>query len=1007
MSTRPDRSTDAVGAFAESLAASRLLKGAIAFTHYLAGSPARHAPPQRPFPEAVKAGLQAWGVRELYTHQIEALEAVRAGRHVVVVTPTASGKSLVYMTPTLELCGGEASARALYLFPYKALAQDQARAFESLALASGLGDAARAAIYDGDTPQSARRRIRSSPPRVLISNPDMLHLGILAYHREWQSFLSSLRLVVVDELHVYRGIFGSHLHHVMARLRRICRHYGSDPRFVACSATIGNPGEFARTLLGVPFQVVERSGAPRTGRHFIFVNAADSSPYTLATRLMSEAMDAGWRTIAFTKARKITELIQSWLGQSRPDLSRRVSAYRAGYLPEERRKIEERLASGELLGVVSTSALEHGIDIGGLDVCILVGYPGSITSSWQRIGRVGRSDRESLVILVGMQDALDQYFMSHPAEFFQRGFEPAAADPENQIIASQHLVCAAAELPLTPSDRDLYPESVYALIGDLAAKGSLVADDREEAWYSLRRRPHRDVNLRSIGEPYLIVEEPQGRAVGSVDGVRAFVECHEGAIYLHQGQQHEVIRLDRERRRIEVRRCDVNYYTQVLSEKETEVLAVLGERTEAGYVVRLGEIRVTQEFKQYARRRIADQARLSMHPLDLPPLVYETVGLWLEIPGSLSEEMTQGGFHFMGSLHAAEHAAIALFPLMAICDRGDLGGISYPRHPQVGGPAVFIYDGYPGGIGLARRGFELTGELLGRTASQIRACPCEQGCPSCIHSPRCGSGNHPLDKQGSLRLLGALLEPALAAPKPVPATLAFMAKREARRDERRGPGGRPERTSGAGRDAAPDLDVPTAEVGAQGDPPARADRSRERILVLDVETLRSAEEVGGWGKIREMGLALAVVFDSASGAFRTYHEGDAERLAIHLLSADLVVGFNLKRFDYEVLKAYSDADFSKVRTVDMLEVIHERLGFRLSLGHLAEATLGAAKSADGLASLQWVREGRMDLVEEYCRKDVEITRDLYEFGRRHGYLIYLDRERRPVRCPVSWGEPPP
>jgi DEAD/DEAH box helicase domain-containing protein len=815
MSTRPARRADGIGAFADALASSRLLKDTVACRHHVAGSPARHAPPGRGLAAPVLRGLESWGVQKLYSHQAEALEAVRAGRNVVVVTPTASGKSLVYMTPTLEMCGAD-RGRALYLFPYKALAQDQARAFESLAFGSGMDPEPDAAIYDGDTPQSARKTIRSKPPRVLITNPDMLHLGILAHHHQWRRFLSNLRIVVVDELHVYRGIFGSHLHHVITRLRRICRHYGSDPLFVSCSATIGNPGEFAESLLGVPFTVVDRNGAPRAGRHFLFVNAGDSSPYTLATRLMAESIQAGLRTIAFTKARKITELIHSWLNEGYPEISRRVSAYRAGYLPEERRRIEERLADGRLMGVVSTSALEHGIDIGGLDVCILVGYPGSITSSWQRIGRVGRSD-----------GALDQFFMSHPAEFFQRGFEPAAADPQNPVIGAQHLVCAAAEIPLTPSDRALYGEPVFGLVDGLTSGGALVAHHGEEAWYSLRRRPQRDVNLRSTGEPYLIVEEPQGRPVGSVGGARAFVECHEGAIYLHQGQQFEVIRLDRERHRVEVRRCDVAWYTQVL--------------------VRLGRVRVTQEFKQYARRRIADQARLSVHPLDLPPVIYETVGMWIEIPGPLGEEMTEQGFHFMGSLHASEHAAISLFPLLAICDRGDLGGISYPHHPQVGGPAVFIYDGYPGGIGLARKGFEGTRELVKRTAAQIGTCPCEEGCPSCIHSPRCGSGNHPMDKAGSLHLLRTLLEPAKRASRPVPAAIPVAPPPQ----------------------ALPPGPPPRAQPGGAG---------RPGILFFDVETLRSAEDVGGWDHIREMGLALAVVYDSRKEEFRTYREADAERL---------------------------------------------------------------------------------------------------------------------------------
>jgi DEAD/DEAH box helicase domain-containing protein len=1065
MSTRRKRGADDIAGFAEALDTSRLLRGAVCYRRYVAGTPARLSPLARELPAPVREGLEAWGVQSLYSHQAEALEAVRGGRDVVLVTPTASGKSLVYMAPTLEMCGADPTATAIYLFPYKALAQDQARAFESLSFGSGMRPEPRAAIYDGDTPAGTRKRIRSSPPSVLITNPDMLHMGILAHHREWARFFSRLRLVVVDELHVYRGIFGSHLHHVMARLRRICDHYGSHPRFVACSATIGNPGELAETLLGSAFEVVDRSGAPRSGRHFLFVNADDSSPYTLATRIMAESMEAGLRTIAFTKARKITELVHSWLSQSHPDLARKVSAYRAGYLPEERRKIEERLASGDLLGVVSTSALEHGIDIGGLDVCILVGYPGSITSSWQRIGRVGRSDRESLVVLVGMQDALDQFFMHHPSQFFERGFESAAADPDNPVIAAQHLVCAAAELPITAKDRDRYPDPVFSLVEELTASGALVADHREEAWYSLRRNPQRDVSLRSSGESYLIVEEPAGRAVGSVDGVRAFVECHEGAVYLHQGQQFEVLRLDRERRRIEVRRCDVNYYTQVLSEKETEILSIRAERAEPGYVVRLGDLRVTQEFKQYARRRIADQVRLSLHPLDLPPVVYETVGMWIEIPPPLAERMAEEGYHFMGSIHASEHAAIALFPLLAICDQGDLGGISYPRHPQVGGPAVFIYDGYPGGIGLARKGYERTGDLLSGTARQIRACPCENGCPSCIHSPRCGSGNHPLDKRGSLHVLEMLLSPAMGA---LPASPALIGPaRQDTASKGTAPAGSGEVSAvaakddrapeGPGRPPAPEAPGASPPPAGALDPlpPRRAPRRKSaspaapasvaaggpiessparrapvsgpgeseprggdlpsprqgeapaasggRVLVLDVETLRSAEEVGGWGKIRQMGLALAVVFDSATGEFTTYGEQEVDSLAVGLLSADLVVGFNIRRFDYEVLRAYTAADFGRVRTLDMLEEIHRRLGFRISLGHLAEATLGISKSADGLQSLQWVREGRLDLVEEYCRRDVEVTRDLYEYGRREGYVVYLDREKRPVRCLVPWG----
>lgn len=977
MTTPPRPRAEAIREFIEDLASSRILGDAIAYRRYVAGSPASFASPERPIDPALAGGLSALGVAGLYNHQAEALDAVRAGENVAVVTPTASGKSLIYMAPTIERQLASPGSKALYLYPYKALAQDQLRAFSSLAGASAGAAGLSAAIYDGDTPQDERLKIRASPPDVLITNPDMLHLAVLSHHPQWRRFLSALDVVVVDELHVYRGIFGSHLHHVMTRLRRICDHYGATPRFVACSATIGNPGAFAESLLGSRFRVVERSGAPRAGRHFLFVNSTAASPYTLATRIVAHAIESGLRTIAFTKARRITELIRSWLAESHPHLARRVSAYRAGYLPEERRDIEERLADGRLLGVVTTSALEHGIDIGGLDVCVLVGYPGSITSSWQRIGRVGRKEGESLVVLVAMQDALDQFFMTSPTEFFDRGFEPAAADPDNLQIASQHLVCAAAELPLTSRDERYYSGSTFSLVDDLTRAGALVVDREGETWFSLRRRPQRDVNLRSTGASYTIVEEPSGRVVGSVDGIRAFLECHEGAVYLHQGQQYEVMKLDRDRRRVEARRCDVDYYTQVQTEKETEILEVISERVEAGYVVRLGRIRVTQEFKAYHRRRIRDQQRLSTHPLQLPPLVYETVGMWIEIPGEVGDEMTERGRHFMGSLHASEHAAISLFPLLAICDRNDLGGISYPSHPQIGGPAVFVYDGYPGGIGLARQGFAMTESLLEKTCTLIGKCRCEAGCPSCIHSPKCGSGNHPLDKKGAVMLLERLLRPPAIASRPLPARILGGSSRAPIR--------------------------PADPVALEGRAAAPASLPR-RILFLDVETRRSAEEVGGWDRIRDMGLALAVVYDGLRDEYRTYFEQDVDRLAVHLLSAELVVGFNVKRFDYEVLGACCDADFTRVTTLDIMEEIQQRLGFRLSLGHLAEATLGIGKSADGLQSLQWFKEGRLDLIEDYCRQDVEVTRALFEFGCRHGHLLYLDREGRSLRLPISWSE---
>lgn len=938
-------------ALAASVVSRRFVPGAGA-TH-ASGSLARRSDP-------VREALAAAGIPELYSHQEEALQALARGENVLTVTPTASGKSLSYIIPTLEALGSDPGAKALFLFPYKALGQDQLASLRRLLAASGLPGPPQAAIYDGDTPDRERAKLRSSPPAVLISNPDMLHMGLLPWHDAWRPFFASLRLVVVDELHVYRGIFGTHMHHVMRRLARICASHGSSPRIVASSATIGNPSEFADALLGGPFHVVESSGAPRQGRHFVLLNPASGSPYTLAAAAIIECCRAGLKTIAFTKARRITELLTSWVAATAPDLAGRIASYRAGYLPSERRAIEERLAGGRLAGVITTSALEHGIDIGGLDACVLVGYPGSIMSLWQRAGRAGRSGRESLVVLIAMPDALDQYFMTNPDRLFDLGVERAVADPRNPLIASRHLVCAGSEIPLTRADSRFYPAETLALIEPLVRDGALVEDAAGESWLSLKRHPQRDVSLRSAGAAYAIVDAESGRSIGTVDGVRAFAECHAGAIYLHQARQHEVVELDIERRRVQVRAADVDYFTQVVSSKETEILEVLATRPAAGFRVSLGRLRVTQQFPEYVRRRIADQQKMSTHPLELPPVVFETVGLWWEVPDRIRREIDAGALHYMGSLHASEHAAISLFPLMAICDRGDIGGISYPAHPQIGGSAVFIYDGYPGGIGLAERGYHGIEELLGRTLERIGACPCESGCPSCVQSPKCGNGNYPLDKEGARRMLSSLLAAGDAPPeRPLP----------------------------------PPSPAPAARTPS---PPA------ERILYFDLETQRSAEEVGGWSRIDAMGLALAVVYDEREAAFRTYFEKDVDRLIVDLMSAGLVVGYNVKRFDYTVLRGYRDAAFDRIPTCDMLEEIHRRLGFRLKLGDLAEATLGEGKSADGLASLKWFREGRLDLVEAYCRRDVEVTRRLHLHGREKGHLLYRDRQGRPVRLPVSW-----
>ncbi len=942
----------------------------VTYEGYLKPRKSLYAGTEKPLPHKIRNALEQSGIKNLYSHQAKAIDSFRRGKNVMIVTPTASGKSLVYYIPTFETYFKDPKARALYIFPYKALEQDQLKNVRSLAAKISKDWDFGAEIYDGDTSAYRRKKIKANLPTVIITNPDMLHMGILAFHADWQHLFENLKLVVVDELHVYRGIFGTHLHHIMNRLKRICQHYGSHPRFIVSSATIANPDEFSHVLTGIPFDVIKDNGAPAAGKSFLFVNP-DVSPYTIAANLFEMSVKKGYKTIAFTKARKITELIYSWLISGSPDIKDKISSYRAGYLSEERRDIEAKLFNGELMGVISTSALEHGIDVGGLDVCILVGYPGSIISSWQRIGRVGRSDRESLVILIALPDALDQYFMRIPAGFFERSYEKAVLDPGNRFIMSDHVVCAGAEIPLGESDRQNYESSNPGILMDLIHDGRLVEGAEGDRWFALKKNPQREINLRSMGEGYKIFEKGNGKEIGTIDGVRVFHECHEGAVYLHQGIQYKVLSLDQEAKRVEAIPVDVNYYTQVFSDKETEILESLDHISKKRYHVGFGRLKVTELIKEYAKRRIFGQDIISKHPLEVPPLSFETMGLWIELPDNLNAETVSRGLHFMGGLHATEHASIALFPLLAICDRDDIGGICYTLNPQLNKPAIFIYDGYPGGIGLAAKGYQDIEILLEKTYQLLTNCDCDEGCPSCIHSPKCGSGNKPLDKLAALFILAFLIGKLNMKGKE-----AFMVDQSKLFD------------------AEPDhLNTDDAQ---------KEEKHGGRILFFDVETRRSASDVGGWNNISKMGLALAVVYDLQKDEYRTYFEKDLDRLLVDLLTADLVVGFNIDRFDIEVLRGYTDKDLSKIKTLDMLKHISNKLGFRLSLAHLAEATLKESKSADGMQSLQWFKEGRLDLIEKYCRKDVEITQRLYDFGKGKGYILYRDMEGRLVKLNVHW-----
>ncbi len=931
---------------------------------FIPSQTAIHGKLQPPLASPLRGALAKFEITKLYQHQVDALSSFRSGENVVIATPTASGKSLIYNLALLELLSQENGGYGLYLFPLKALAQDQYQAFVSLNLALPEKLRLEAAVYDGDTPSSRRRRIKEHLPHLIISNPDMLHLGLLPFHQQWEEFFRNLRLVVIDEVHTYRGIFGSHVVQVLRRLQRICKLYGSQPRYILLSATIANAGDLARRLTGMKFRTVEQNGAPQAGRHFFFINP-DIRATTVAARLFTRALKGGLKTIAFTQARKLTEILHMNVAEAVPELASRVSSYRAGFLAEERRDIERGLASGSVAGVISTSALEMGIDIGGLDACILVGYPGTIVNTWQRSGRVGRGRRDSLVVLIAQPDALDQYFMRNPHDFFKRSFEAAVVDPNNFEVLDAHLPCAAAEIPLRGAD-DLYADEglLEGRAAVLEASGDLLRSAEGDVWYAAKRQPQRLVDIRTAGPGYTIFEQPDEKVLGKNDGVRVFKECHPGAIYLHRGQQYLVTRLDLERRNVFVKPIQARYYTRALSEKETEILAIERSRPVANFVARLGRVRVTEQVVAYEKRNLYSGELLDSLSLDLPIQSFETVALWLEIEDILQEIVRKQRLHFMGGLHALEHALISMFPLFAMCDRNDVGGIAVPRHLQLQKSAVFIYDGYPGGVGLAVRGFEMMEELLGKTAALIAACSCDTGCPSCIHSPKCGSGNKPLDKAAAL-----LLAQALQGEVPLEVE---------RRDGMKLP------------PAADDTDR------------VESSRREPAIGFFDIETQRLADEVGGWGNIHLMRLAVAVLYDLCTNSFEIFTEDKVEGLIERLQDFDLVVGFNIKRFDYRVLGAYTPIDFKAVPTFDILVDIHQRLGFRLSLSHLAEQTLGRSKTADGIQAVRWFREGNLDAVISYCKDDVVITKELFEFGLNQGHLLYQTREGPVVRLPVDW-----
>jgi DEAD/DEAH box helicase domain-containing protein len=703
--------------------------------------------------------LRKMGASRLYSHQLEAYERVRAGENVVVATATASGKSLCYKIPAFENALGKASRRAIFLYPTKALAQDQLGKIKAFGLRG-----VHPATYDGDTPHALRADIRRRA-NVLLTNPDMLNVGILPNHEAWADFLRNLEIVAVDEAHVLRGVFGSHVAAVLRRLRRAAVLHGGDPRFVLTSATIANPQELAESLTGLPFSLVDNDGASTGERRVVFRNpplldkekGERRSLLTEGALVFANLVSQGVRTIAFAKSRKSAELIYRYAADRLGvDGARRISPYRAGYTPRERREIESRLFQGDLLGVVSTNALELGVDVGSLDAVVCCGYPGSVASIWQQWGRAGRGKDPALAVYIAGRDSLDQFLIENPPRVLGRRVEAARVTMENPYILGPHLLAAAHEAPLDADDEDFFGPA-YRSVAKTMMEARLLASSGGRLVYVGGDNPARNISLRSASSETVLIADADGELIGTAEATRAPSELHPGATYLHRGNAYEVESLDLAAHRAVARRVPNRYYTRPRVETDVEVLEEIEARELAnGSVLHWGRVRTTDSVTYFKKVRVADDKEVGVYPLDLPDVVLETQALWVTLP-PLPREARPSFESFGGALHAGEHGMIGLLPLFAMCDRADIGGLSTPAHRQSRLPTVFVYDGYPGGVGISRRGYDAFESLARDTLGVITRCPCKKGCPACIQSPKCGNWNEPLSKDGAVSLLRYLL----------------------------------------------------------------------------------------------------------------------------------------------------------------------------------------------------------------------------------------------------------
>ncbi len=770
----PAPGTDEGSVALDALLAAPGRNARVRHVHHRPASPGEHADWPNWSPPDLVAAWRDRGIDRPWLHQVHAAEHAWAGRHVVLSTGTASGKSLAYQLPVISAVlqpPADLTVRrhtALYLAPTKALAADQLSGLRALTSGGVPLSGLRPATYDGDTPPDQRRWVRDHAGLVL-TNPDLLHHSLLPGHQRWAPFLRGLRFVVVDECHRYRGVFGAQVAAVLRRLRRVAARYGADPVFVLASATTAEPARTAHLLTGLDVVEVTDDASRRGATDLVLWeppevpdgSGARRTAVSEASDLLADLVCSHVRSLAFVRSRRGAEVVavtaRRLVSDVDPSLAGRIAAYRAGYLPEDRRALEEDLRSGRLLGMASTNALELGVDISGLDAVLVAGWPGTRSALWQQAGRAGRDGTRALAVLVADDDPLDSYLVRHPEALVGQPVEATVLDPDNPHVLAPHLCAAAAELPMTEADLPLFGPSTSDLLAVLVERGLLRR--RPGGWYWTQQARATDLtDLRGTGgAPVRVVEQDTGRVVGTVDAGAADHTVHTGAVYLHLGSTYVVQALDLDERLALVRRENPPWSTSARSVGDIRVLDTTRTMRWGDVTLCLGTVDVTSRVTSYVVRSLPAGELLGEEPLDLPERRLRTTAVWWVLPPSVLEANGLDDGVLPGAVHAAEHAAIGLLPLVATCDRWDVGGVSTALHPDTGTATVFVHDGHPGGAGFAERGWLRARQWLQATLEAVRTCPCRAGCPACVQSPKCGNGNEPLDKQGAVRVLRAVL----------------------------------------------------------------------------------------------------------------------------------------------------------------------------------------------------------------------------------------------------------